>query len=67
MTRHNGPRGRFGPSECPPADNRRRSHPDGLGASAEDVLRQMAFVFHLARSVRAAMTGQEAWVAARPE
>jgi hypothetical protein len=67
MTRHNGHRGQFGPSECTPADNRRRSHPDGLAASAEDILRQMAFVFHLARSVKAAMTGQDACLAARPE
>jgi hypothetical protein len=67
MTRHDGPRGRFGSSDCPPADNRRRSHPHALSATAEGVLRQMAFVFHLARSVRAAMTRPEACLAAGPE
>ncbi len=65
MTRHTGPRGRFGPSRLTPAGNRSRPHRPG--AAAEGVLREMAFVFRLTRSVRAAMTGQEAWTAAKPD
>jgi hypothetical protein len=67
MTRHTRPRRRFRPSHCPPANNRPRYHPHGPGASAEDVLREMAFVFHLARSVKVAIMGPAAWVAARPK
>ncbi len=67
MTRHAGPREPFGPPDCPPADNRRSVRPHCSGASPEEVLREMAFVFHLTRSVRAAMTGPETWAAARPE
>jgi hypothetical protein len=65
MTRHTGPRGRFGSPDCPTADNRSRFRPHGPGASAEGVLREMAFVFHLTRSVRAAMTTPELSTAAR--
>jgi hypothetical protein len=67
MTRHTGPRGLLGPSDGPPADRRPRSRPHRPGATAEGVLREMAFVLHLARSVRAAMTGPEAWAATRPD
>ena len=67
MTRHTGPRGRFGPSDCPPDDNRPRFRPHGPGAAAEGVLREMAFVFHLTHSVRASMTGPEMRTAARAD
>ena len=67
MPRHAGPRGQFSPSACPPADNRPRFRPHALGAAPEEVLREMAFVFQMTRSVRAAMTGQEMRTAARPD
>ena len=66
MTRHTGPRGRFGHPDCPPADDR-RFRPHGPGAAAEGVLREMAFVFHLTRSVRSDITGQEMRTAARTD
>ncbi len=67
MTHHTGPGGRFGPSDCPPADHRPGFRPHDPGAAAEGLLREMAFVFHLTRSVRAAITGQEMRTAARPD
>jgi hypothetical protein len=67
MTRHTAPPGRFGPSDCSPADNRPRSDLNCQGALAEDILREMAFVFHVVRSVNASMTRREGWVAATPE
>jgi hypothetical protein len=35
-------------------DGRLRSDPDGLRTSAESILREMAFVLHVTRSVRTA-------------
>jgi hypothetical protein len=67
MTRVTGPRGRFGPTNMPTADNRHRFRPNSPGAAAEGVLREMAFVLHLTRSVRATMTGQDTRRAARPD
>ncbi len=55
MTSLTGPRGRFGPRNMPIADNRPRCQPHSPGAAAEGVLREMAFVLHLTRSVRTAI------------
>jgi hypothetical protein len=67
MIRLTGSRGRFGAPDCPPAENRPRFRPNGAGPAAESVLREMAFVLHLTRSVRTAMMGQEIAKATRPD
>ena len=67
MTHHTGPRGRFGRPDRPTAEDSHHFRPHGPGAAAEGVLREMAFVFHLTRSVRDAMTGREMRTAARPD
>ncbi len=67
MTSLTGPGGQFGAPACPPVDNRPRFRPHGPGASTDHVLREMAFVLHLTRSVRAAMTGREMRTSAKTD
>ncbi len=67
MTSLTGPGGRFGAPACPPVDNRPRFRPHGPGASTDHVLREMAFVLHLTRCVRAAMTERALCTAGRPD
>jgi hypothetical protein len=67
MTGLTGPRGRFGPTNMPTADNRIRFRPHSPGPAAEGVLREMAFVLHLTRSVRNAMLGQETPQGSKPD
>jgi hypothetical protein len=67
MTRHSTTRGQFGPLDFPAADNCPCYRPHGPRTSAEDLLREMAFVYHLTRSVKAAMTDQGVRATTRPE
>jgi hypothetical protein len=66
MTGLTEPRGQLGLPNMPATDNRPRFRPHAPIAAAEGVLREMAFVLHLTRSVRAAMRG-ETRKATRPD
>src|SRR5689334_3132795 len=52
--------GRLGSSNAPAMKQRFRSGPSGLRRSAEAMLKEMAFVLHATRSLKAAITEREA-------
>jgi len=55
MTRHAGIRGQHGIPDSETSHRRQRATSQGLHAAAEDMLREMAFVYHLTRSLKAAL------------
>jgi hypothetical protein len=67
LTHHAGTRGRLKSSEGWASNYPLRSDPDGVRRLAAAMLREMAFVLHATRSVRAAMTQDMVEAGARPD